>query len=549
MLENVLVDVYTQLLSVNLAFFQFQKVNDLIKLPYLDEVFHIPQTQLYCKAALKGESLLEVPWDPKITTPPGLYILGQTYAEYMPRMFLNYLAGENHDPCGTTALRSLNFIGTALVFPAVVTYIQRVRKSDTYLEKQAGTLMPLIMFPLMWFFGFLYYTDVWSTVFVVMSLAVVLVDSNAETDRTMKIMRRAYAAVLSAISVAFRQTNILWAGYIAVTALEEEHRYRIAKMVEKEKVEEEKLNAELNEAISKGKVTEDLKKKVTENKFAKYKKPPTVKYEPKSLAKQIKSAPDFAQFLYTALVTPSITIPFGLVALGFAGFLHENGGIALGDKENHLFTINIAQLFHFALHVVFFTGPFVFVGFHLKPYLAYIGKNPLVTLFSVGAIGAAVFYLTADPHPFTLADNRHFTFYIWRRFIQPSRDSLAFALLIAAPIYHTGFWLLWPREETDLPPTRDVVTGRTIPGTTYARVFYAVAVIGSLVPSPLLEPRYYILPYIIWRARHYRRVENKLQPILEVAWYLIVNLGVSYLFLYRPFEWASEPGVLQRFMW
>eukprot|EP00884_Botryococcus_braunii_P015446 jgi/Botrbrau1/2585/Bobra.145_1s0013.1 len=37
--------------------------------PYMDEVFHVPQTIRYCEADYGA-------WDPKITTFPGLYVFG-----------------------------------------------------------------------------------------------------------------------------------------------------------------------------------------------------------------------------------------------------------------------------------------------------------------------------------------------------------------------------------------------------------------------------------------------------------------------------------------
>ncbi|KAG8810941.1 glucosyltransferase, partial [Serendipita sp. 399] len=44
-----------------------KEVNSVVWEPYMDEPFHVPQAQAYC------ESQWEV-WDPKITTPPGLYL-------------------------------------------------------------------------------------------------------------------------------------------------------------------------------------------------------------------------------------------------------------------------------------------------------------------------------------------------------------------------------------------------------------------------------------------------------------------------------------------
>lgn len=509
MLEDLSINSHLQAVSALLGLNFFSKVAEIVPQPYLDEIFHIPQTQLYCRAAARGESLLTVPWDPKITTPPGLYVLGQLYSQYLATPLLSYFNRTDIDPCGPLALRSVNFLGVMAVLPIVLGAIQRVNKRNTEQQVEARTILTLMGFPLLFFFSTLFYTDVWSTIFVLLALATGSVDPAAGTGTSAlagKIIRRSLSAFIALVSITFRQTNILWAGYIAVSLLEEEHR-------------------SLEAAKDKGDKGTTSKSSKPSNRW---------------LPELPQGTPDLIKFAYTAVTTPSITIPYGLVAVAFAAFLHFNGGVAMGDKENHQFSLNPAQIFHLALHVVFFTGPIVFAGFHLPAYFNYLTRHPLIFASSIAIIGLLVFYTTGDAHPFTLADNRHFTFYIWRKLIQPSKNSLPFALVVAAPIYHTGLWLLWPREE----PAEDGA-----PSNIYTRVFYFVAVIASLVPSPLLEPRYYILPYIIWRARHYRSVDSKLLPILELAWYMVINVLVFYLFLYKPFTWASEPGHLQRFMW
>lgn len=35
----------------------------------------------------------------------------------------------------------------------------------------------------------------------------------------------------------------------------------------------------------------------------------------------------------------------------------------------------------------------------------------------------------------------------------------------------------------------------------------------------------------------------------ETLWFLAVNVGTCAVFLGKEFEWASEPGMVQRFMW
>lgn len=36
---------------------------------------------------------------------------------------------------------------------------------------------------------------------------------------------------------------------------------------------------------------------------------------------------------------------------------------------------------------------------------------------------------------------------------------------------------------------------------------------------------------------------------VETGWFVVVNLGTAFVFLYKGFEWKQEPGNVQRFMW
>jgi alpha-1,2-glucosyltransferase len=102
----------------------------------------------------------------------------------------------------------------------------------------------------------------------------------------------------------------------------------------------------------------------------------------------------------------------------------------------------------------------------------------------------------------------------------------------------------------------------------------------SLITAPLVEPRYFITPWVIWRLnvppldsgpdsvlgvspgtptkRPDLGVAEKIWPglkahdyrlWLETAWFLFINVVTGYVFLYQGFEWKQEPGKIQRFMW
>lgn len=70
----------------------------------------------------------------------------------------------------------------------------------------------------------------------------------------------------------------------------------------------------------------------------------------------------------------------------------------------------------------------------------------------------------------------------------------------------------------------------------------------TLIPSPLLEFRYYLIPYLLWSIAVCSRLTG-IRKLALFAWFLTVQIATVALFVLKPFEWASEPGVQQHFMW
>lgn len=76
--------------------------------PYMDEPFHVGQTQTYCAGRFHV-------WDPKITTLPGLYAFGLALTQPV-RFALVHFFNSNFDPCQSTSfLRCVNVIFGYLV--------------------------------------------------------------------------------------------------------------------------------------------------------------------------------------------------------------------------------------------------------------------------------------------------------------------------------------------------------------------------------------------------------------------------------------------------
>ena len=73
-----------------------------------------------------------------------------------------------------------------------------------------------------------------------------------------------------------------------------------------------------------------------------------------------------------------------------------------------------------------------------------------------------------------------------------------------------------------------------------------------LIPSPLIEPRYFLIPTILLRLQFPRsspQIANGDQALWsEYAWYTLINISTLALFLLKKFRWEGWEGWM-RFMW
>ncbi|KAG0254726.1 glucosyltransferase [Actinomortierella ambigua] len=418
--------------------FTAHKFNTIVPNPYMDEIFHIPQAQRYCK----GDYWT---WDPKLTTPPGLYAIS------------NLMLLLKRPVCTTLALRLTNFIYPIVSFFAMAGILKhlhgpRVTRSQCYI-----TSAIVLLFPMTWFFNFLYYTDGGSTTFFLVSWLAALKRSHV------------LAALGLAIALTFRQTNIIWALFILGTSL-------------------------LNIA--------------TPEERRRFDRLATLVTSPLDVVSAVFG---FLQVLLKHLGSTIVTsAPYlGLLA-AFGAFVRWNGGIVLGDRSNHVPHFHLVQLLYF---VAFSAGMSFFVLMGVLP-IKRILRPPSRLRFV---------------HPFLLADNRHYTFYITRILLLRSWVTR----YIAVPFYMLAAWLMWQ--------------ALAVKQTVLWCIIYIVATTLTLVPTPLVEFRYFIVPYLVYRL-------SMDQPrtwwplLLEAGLYGFCNLVTVYLFLYRPFRWVHADGV-QRFMW
>jgi alpha-1,2-glucosyltransferase len=169
-------------------------------------------------------------------------------------------------------------------------------------------------------------------------------------------------------------------------------------------------------------------------------------------------------------------------------------------------------------------------------------------------------------HPYTLADNRHYVFYVFR--ILRTNPAIRY---LAVPLYYICAWMSVqslvtpPRNEAQVK--RKTSKDRPMPKsmqrecrTSFVVVWIAATTL-SVATAPLVEPRYFIIPWIIWRlnvpyvselktkAETSNRGPYDVRLVLETAWLVVINMLIGYNFLYRGFSWPNEPDKIQRFLW
>jgi len=219
--------------------------------------------------------------------------------------------------------------------------------------------------------------------------------------------------------------------------------------------------------------------------------------------------------------------PYCVVFLAFMVFLLINGGIVVGARHDHEIALHFPQLFYFATFTVWFASVHVMSIKNVIAFILFIKRHLLLSIFVLLMCFCAIWRFTYV-HRYVLADNRHYTFYVWS-WLFVRRPLLRYAF---APLYFLAGYLLLQR----LALRQHFLWC----------IGYVMSVTALLVPTTLLEFRYYIVPYIIFRLSI--SVASLRQLVAEVSVYAVINALTIYTFLYRPFHWTSEVS-LQRFMW
>ncbi|KAF4629231.1 hypothetical protein G7Y89_g8921 [Cudoniella acicularis] len=177
------------------------QVTNIVPEPYLDEIFHIPQAQAYCQKQYDV-------WDPKLTTPPGLYA-------FAVRFIWDSALG-----CSVYNLRLFNVFALlmtmlyALDCRTLITGIWK-RPSSAYKNWNSNsfsfesihTAINIALFPPIFFFSGLFYTDVLSTCVVLRAYGLFLQRKGAYSNSGEGLV---WIYLTGLVALSMRQTNIFW---------------------------------------------------------------------------------------------------------------------------------------------------------------------------------------------------------------------------------------------------------------------------------------------------------------------------------------------------
>lgn len=147
-------------------------------------------------------------------------------------------------------------------------------------------------------------------------------------------------------------------------------------------------------------------------------------------------------------------------------------------------------------------------------------------VFYTSVAAAAVLHGTVA-HPYLLADNRHYTFYLWKDILGRS-PAVRLAL---APAYGSA--------------AHELLSQMSHKGGPLLAAGFVACSAAALLPAGLLEFRYFTVPALLFAVH--------LQPpqwqasVVQMLCFGAVNAGTLYLLCERPFVWGD--GSVARFMW
>ncbi|CAD8069504.1 unnamed protein product [Paramecium primaurelia] len=321
--------------------------------------------------------------------------------------------------------------------------------SKLFQNKQKALLFSIL--PTIYFYNFLFYTD---------TLSITLLSLSSQ------LLQSKYyfiSSIFSLCSVMSRQTNILWIVYICIKDYLEQNQIKLQFKDPRLSISFH-LNALFNMILS------DLRTIIR-------------------------------NYIYHICIL-----------ILFIVFLYKNGGVVLGDKDNHQLVFHFAQIMYF-MPVLFIYFPInwntllQYTQLSIKRLL--LSRNAKFTYLIILIICLEIVHDWTYIHPFILSDNRHYVFYIWRRILSKDIYRYTLCFIYALIIVIISRILIIRKEQT------------------FQLILLFIFTTLSLIFSPLIEPRYFSIPLLFF-YQHCQFVEQTLKKQITV--FTLINCIIIYVF-------------------
>ncbi|CAG9558115.1 unnamed protein product [Danaus chrysippus] len=424
--------------------------------------------------------------DPKLTTLPGLYLVTAAFKDI-------------YFPCITYILRFINLGASCLnltLFSSILKFIYGNQNDNQC--KVIFQALNLALLPPLYFFSHVYYTETLSLLLLLMFSTLCFINKS-----------KYLIFIFGVLSVLMRQTNIAWIAMV--------FGFKVLNIL----IRSSRVfgnNYLRNTMLSKRSL---IARDIDTSKLKRY-------YGLTDVYIALKyHLPTFFTNSFQFITTMDwfLIVQQLMIMILYVVFVFINGSFVVGDKDSHTPTLHLPQMLYFLLFYGVFGVPYVLRK--LLSTLKLLYRNKLLFVL-IACVFLVVVHYNTIVHPCIVADNRHYTFYIWNRWY----GKYDYAKYATVPLYVFLLFSLY-----DNLKDQNCITF-LLP--------YSMSLFLVLCLQPLVEIRYFLTPYIILR---FRFAHPSFKTVLfEFVWYVTLNVLSFYIFFTKEIIW-SDINNIQRIIW
>lgn len=222
----------------------------------------------------------------------------------------------------------------------------------------------------------------------------------------------------------------------------------------------------------------------------------------------------------------------------------------MGDKTAHQTVLHLAQIPYYLTFVFLFAWPLILTKQNLSKIVEQFLLKPLWFILIGILLAICLSPRFTYKHPYLLADNRHYIFYLWKKFW--SRQDLPWFRFLPIPLYILTLVSMWNLVHFGSFQNFFIYQKEIQKNLeNFQKMMYFLLTVLVIVPQPLIEFRYFLIPFIFWRLNCMKLTINinhcRRQIALEFLSSIFINLFTFFIFHFKTFQYGD--GTLQRIIW